>query len=95
MAEKNLRAFLWKILEFIKKLSYKSQKTKVTSMQILMIPFEEPITIMVENETVKLLAFKTSEHGNIKFGVEAPRSLKVHREEIYFAIKEKELIDSE
>lgn len=59
-------------------------------MNIIMLPFEEPITFSVNGETVQLVAFKTQEHGNIKFGVEAPRSINVHREEIYHAIKQKE-----
>ncbi|QBS11508.1 carbon storage regulator [Legionella geestiana] len=59
-------------------------------MNILMLPFEEPLTITVNGEKVSLVAFRTLEHGNIKFGVEAPRSLKVHREEIYQAILQKQ-----
>lgn len=59
-------------------------------MQILNIPFEEPLTISLNGETVHVVAFKTQEDGNIKFGVKAPRSINVHREEIYHAIKNKE-----
>ena len=59
-------------------------------MNIIMLPFEEPLTFCVDGETVQVVAFKTQEHGNIKFGVEAPRSINVHREEIYNAIKQKE-----
>jgi len=59
-------------------------------MDIMNVPFEEPFTVELNGEKVKVIAFKTLEHGNIKFGVEAPRSIKVHREEIYHAIKEKE-----
>ena len=59
-------------------------------MNIIILPFEEPLTFCVDGETVRLVAFKTQEHGNIKFGVEAPRTVKVHREEIYHAIKQKE-----
>ncbi len=60
-------------------------------MDIITLPFEEPLIINVVGKTVKLIAFKTQEHGNIKFGVDAPRSVNVHREEIYHAIKQKEL----
>lgn len=63
-------------------------------MDILTISFEDPLIINVANKTVKLVAFKTQEHGNIKFGVEAPRSVNVHREEIYNAIKQKQLEES-
>lgn len=59
-------------------------------MDILNVPFEEPFTVELNGEKVQVIAFKTLEHGNIKFGVDAPRSIKVHREEIYHAIKEKE-----
>ncbi|GGI77169.1 carbon storage regulator [Legionella impletisoli] len=61
-------------------------------MRIIQIPFEDPLVINIEGEVVKLVAFKTQEHGNIKFGVNAPRSINVHREEIYRAIKQKEKI---
>ncbi|MCA0403663.1 MAG: carbon storage regulator [Proteobacteria bacterium] len=63
-------------------------------MQILTVPFETPLTISIKGQIVQLIAFKTLEHGNIKFGVEAPRSVEVHREEIYHAIKQK-LLESE
>lgn len=58
-------------------------------MDILTVPFEEPLTVCINGEFVQVVAFKTLEHGNIKFGVEAPRSIEVHREEIYHAIKQK------
>ena len=56
-------------------------------MNIVTVSFEEPLTVCIEGETLQILAFKTQEHGNIKFGVCAPRSINVHREEIYQAIK--------
>lgn len=59
-------------------------------MNIFTINFEETLTFNVGGEEIQVVAFKTPEHGNIKFGVEAPRSVKVHREEIYHAIKLKE-----
>ena len=59
-------------------------------MKIIMLPFEETLTFHVGGTAVQVVAFKTQEHGNIKFGVEAPRSINVHREEIYHAIKQKE-----
>lgn len=58
-------------------------------MNILTLPFEEPLTIVINGETVQVVAFKTQEQGNIKFGIQAPRSVQVHREEIYQAIKQK------
>ena len=59
-------------------------------MNIVTINFEEPLIITVDGEVVRLIAFKTQEHGNVKFGVQAPRSINVHREEIYHAIKQKQ-----
>lgn len=65
-------------------------------MNIVTIPFEEPLTVLIKGEVVQIIAFKTLEHGNIKFGVQAPRSVEIHREEIYHAIKLKQqLIDNE
>lgn len=63
-------------------------------MNIVMLPFEDPLTLTVNGETVQIVAFKTQEHGNIKFGINAPRSVNVHREEIYHAIKQKEALES-
>ena len=64
-------------------------------MDIMTVPFEEPLIIEVGGEKVQIIAFKTQEHGNIKFGVNAPRSVNVHREEIYQAIKQKQKTVSE
>lgn len=61
-------------------------------MDIISLEFEKPLMITIGNTIVKILAFKTAEHGNIKFGVEAPRTINVHREEIFHAIKQKELL---
>ncbi|MDX2346396.1 MAG: carbon storage regulator [Legionella sp.] len=59
-------------------------------MEIVTVDFEEPVMLTVNNELVRVVAFKTQEHGHIKFGVDAPRSIKVHREEVYLAIKKQE-----
>lgn len=61
-------------------------------MDIISLQFEEPLMIRIGATVVKVLAFKTQEHGNIKFGVDAPRTINVHREEIFHAIKQKELL---
>lgn len=63
-------------------------------MNIVMLPFEESMVLTVNNEIVQIVAFKTLEHGNIKFGIDAPRSVNVHREEIYHAIKQKEELEN-
>ena len=59
-------------------------------MDIITVNFEEPLMLSVDGETVRVVAFKTQEHGHIKFGVDAPRCIKVHREEVYLAIKKQE-----
>jgi carbon storage regulator len=64
-------------------------------MDIITLQFEEPLMIHIGDTTVKILAFKTQENGNIKFGVDAPRTINVHREEIFHAIKQKQLLESE
>ena len=64
-------------------------------MDIINVSFEESLIILVGGDVVELVAFKTPEHGNIKFGVQAPRSVNIHREEIYHAIKNKELLAQE
>lgn len=64
-------------------------------MDIISLQFEEPLMINIEDKIVKILAFKTQEHGNIKFGVDAPRTINVHREEIFQAIKQKQLIPTD
>jgi len=64
-------------------------------MDIVSIDFEEPLKISINGQTVQVVAFKTQEPGNIKFGIDAPRSLDIHREEIHHAIKlKKEQDDS-
>ena len=60
-------------------------------MEILITPFEEPIQINLNGDIVKIIAFKTAERGNIKFGIEAPRSVKVNREEVFEMIKKQQL----
>ena len=59
-------------------------------MDIMNVAFEESLMMTINGEVVKVIPFRTQEEGNIKFGIQAPRSVKVHREEIHHAIKEKE-----
>lgn len=59
-------------------------------MDILTIPFEKEIILKIKDQDIKLITFRTPEHGNIKFGIDAPRSVKVNREEIYFLLQEEE-----
>jgi carbon storage regulator len=61
-------------------------------MDIVMVDFEQPLHIRRNDSTVTLVTFKTVEPGQVKFGVDAPKNIKVHREEVYQAIKEKEKV---
>jgi carbon storage regulator len=59
-------------------------------MDIISLQYEEPLVLYIKENQIKIVAFKTDDPRIIKFGVEAPRSVNVHREEIFLAIKEKE-----
>lgn len=52
-------------------------------MEITTLAFEKELTVTIRGEKVTLIAFKTAEHGNIKFGICAPKQVKVNRQEIY------------
>lgn len=58
-------------------------------MDFISLSFEEPLIVTVNGETIRIVLFKTQENENIKFGIEAPRSINIHREEIYQAIQSK------
>lgn len=60
----------------------------------MLLSFEEPMIISMGDKIVKLIPFITPEHGNIKFGIVAPRSVNVHREEIFKAIQSKQLLSN-
>ncbi len=64
-------------------------------MDIMSLSFEEPLIISIKDKVVKLIPFKTPEPGNIKFGIEAPRSINVHREEIFQAIQSKQKVSTD
>lgn len=59
-------------------------------MDIFSLAFEEPMIITFGDTIVKIIPFQTTEPGNIKLGIEAPRSVNVHREEIFKAIQSKQ-----
>lgn len=53
-------------------------------MDIVNIPFQEkPLIIELYGQTVECYVFETKKHGNIKFGINAPITLSVHREEAH------------
>lgn len=56
-------------------------------MDILTLPFEKELEIIHQGKQIKLIAFQTAERGNIKFGIQAPREVKVNREEVYLSNK--------
>lgn len=56
-------------------------------MKILTIPFEENFYIQIGNHKIKIVTFETQEPGNIKFGIDASKDIKVHREEVYQIIQ--------
>lgn len=45
--------------------------------------------VKLKAQEIILYAFKTAEHGNIKFGIEAPSSVAINREEVYMKNKAK------
>ena len=53
-------------------------------MDIVNVEFEKEMKLTLNQQEVALICFKTDEHGNIKFGVNAPKNLGVNREEIHF-----------
>lgn len=63
-------------------------------MDIVNLPFEEPLRIQIDGHEVIVYAFKTVEPCNVKFGIQAPRAVKVHREEVYKAILKKEQLSN-
>lgn len=58
-------------------------------MDIIYLPFEQKLIVELKGEKVEILTFETLEHGNIKFGITAPRTISVHREEIHASIRSK------
>lgn len=52
-------------------------------MDIVNVEFEKELKLTLNKQEVTLICFKTDEHGNIKFGVNAPRQVAVNRQEIF------------
>ncbi len=56
----------------------------VKKVDIINVEFEKEMKLTVNNQEVTFISFKTNEHGNIKFGVNAPKNIGVNREEVHF-----------
>ncbi len=56
-------------------------------MEILNLDFEQPFYIQKDDELVKIILFSTLDEKIIKFGIEASKNIKIHREEIYESIQ--------
>lgn len=56
----------------------------VKKVNIIKIEFEKEMKLTVNQQEITLICFKADEHGNIKFGVNAPKNVGVNREEIHF-----------
>lgn len=59
-------------------------------MDILNINLNEAFIIDFNDKQVRLSVFPVpNDSQNVKFGIEAPRDVSVHREEIYLKLQEK------
>lgn len=58
-------------------------------MEITTIEFEGKLVLNINNQKVCIIPFLTQEHGNIKFGIDAPRGVGVDREEVHKRKQEK------
>lgn len=58
-------------------------------MEIVNVVFKEKLIIEVKNQKVIIVA-KHCSHGDISFGVDAPKSVSVDREEVFIQKQSKE-----
>lgn len=63
-------------------------------MEIIHLPFEQIYTLDIYGQTIQITLYKTAEEGQVKFGISAPRQVKVNREEVYTKQKQK-LLDEQ
>ena len=63
-------------------------------MDIINVEFEQEMKLTVNKQEVTFVCFKTDEHGNIKFGVNAPRKIAVNRQEIFEMKQNEKQFDS-
>ncbi|NSL19591.1 carbon storage regulator [Tatlockia micdadei] len=52
-------------------------------MDIVNITFEEKLIFQIKDQIVTVFSRQGSQHGDIAFGISAPRAIHVDREEIY------------
>jgi carbon storage regulator len=52
-------------------------------MEIKVIQFESTLIIIQNKQEIHITPFLTSEHGNIKLGIDAPKGISIDREEVY------------
>jgi sRNA-binding carbon storage regulator CsrA len=50
-------------------------------MELRNLPFEQAMTLRINNQDVEITVFKTCDDSNIKFGINAPPSVQIDREE--------------
>ena len=63
-------------------------------MEIISVSFEASLLILIKDKMIKLTTLKTQEDDNVKFSIMAPSTINIYRQEIYLAIKQKQLESS-
>ncbi len=58
-------------------------------MDIVTINFEKKLVMDIKGQDVTLVIFQTLEPGNVKFGNDAPRSLRVNPQEVQSRMEER------
>lgn len=63
-------------------------------MEIQHIEFDQNLILIINNQPIKITPFiMKGDPGNIKFGIDAPRSLAINREEIFVLKKENSTVE--
>lgn len=57
-------------------------------MEVTYIDFESPLILTINNQIVKIVLYASKEISSVQFGIDAPRTISVHREERYSSKKE-------
>lgn len=56
-------------------------------MELITVAYEERLIMELDGKKVSLTVFPFKEPGCFNFGIDAPRDITIHREEIYKKIK--------